>query len=47
MGARDVSQLSYEEIYNLCKWYSRGSEKYEKNSRDIKSKIFRLGGTRI
>jgi hypothetical protein len=44
MGAGDISQMTYEEICELCKFYSCGNAKYGKGPRDTVSKITRSSG---
>ena len=48
MGTGDVSQLTFEEISNLCKKYSRSKAKSGKGIRDTRINKSTLGGvTRV
>lgn len=40
-------KLSYEEICELCRWYSRGTAEYGKNSHNVLSWVSKLGGTKM
>ena len=37
MGIGDVFKLPYDDIYELCRWYSRGNFKTGKNSKELLS----------
>ena len=48
MGTGDVSQLTFEEIFNLCKKYSRSKVKNGKGIRDTRINKSASGGvTRV
>jgi hypothetical protein len=39
MGEGDISQVGYDDIYDLCRRYSRGISKHGKGLRDISTRI--------
>lgn len=51
MGVGDKSKLSYDDVCELCPWYSRGNSKIGKGPRDTSSKLIkpaaRTGVTRV
>ena len=42
MGAGDVSKLSYDDVCELCRRYSRGNSKVGGGSRDTSSRLVKL-----
>ena len=39
MGGGDISQVGYDNVYDLCQKYSHGNSKYGKQHRDITGRI--------
>jgi hypothetical protein len=44
MQVGDVSQMTYEDIYELCKHYSRGTTKSRRGSRYLASRVTKSSG---
>ena len=42
MGSRDVSQLNFQGISDLCRKYSQGQVRYSKGSKDTLYKVTKL-----
>jgi hypothetical protein len=42
IGAGHISQMTYDDIYELCKHYSRGITKSGKGPRDLASRVTKL-----